>query len=349
MSISFADSHHPRFLITRLSAVGDCIHTMPVIGALRRHFPGAYIAWATQRLSGTLLQEYPGLDQVIEVDRNWMKSPRQVRTLRRKLRSLKFDVCLDCQSLTKSSMLGWISGAKHRVGFAQPQGRELALILNNTRVAPTRSHVVERYLELTGPLGVPQSSEAHFDLAEWRHEVIDRFLRDAHLTGDFAVINPGAGWDSKLWPARRFAQVARHLGQSHQLPSAVCWAGDQERQWAEQIVAGSGGHALMAPPTTLPELASLMRQATMCVGSDTGPLHLAAAVDTPCIGLYGPTRPGACGPYGEGHINVQVYLQQGSGRERRGSRNDAMLAIEPKLVQSACDTLLQNIRSAHAA
>jgi ADP-heptose:LPS heptosyltransferase len=202
---------------------------------------------------------------------------------------------------------------------------------------------------LTGPLGLPQTDEVHFDLAEWRHDTVDRFLRDAHLTGELAVINPGAGWDSKLWPARRFAQVARHLGETHQLPTAVCWAGDQERQWAEQIVAGSGGHALMAPPTSLPELASLLRQATICVGSDTGPLHLAAAVNTPCVGLYGPTRPSVCGPFGKGHVCVQVYLQQGSGRERRGSCNDAMLAIEAKQVQAACDQLLQRIRTAHAA
>jgi ADP-heptose:LPS heptosyltransferase len=262
---------------------------------------------------------------------------------------LNFDVCLDSQSLTKSSMLGWITGARHRIGFGKPQGRELALVLNNIRVTPTRSHVVEKYLELTGPLGVPHSDEAHFDLDEGPREVIDRFLYDAHLTGDFAVINPGAGWDSKLWPARRFAKVARHLGEVHQLPTAVCWAGDEEQTWAEQIVAGSGGHALLAPPTSLPELASLMRRATICVGSDTGPLHLAAAVDTPCVGLYGPTRPSVCGPYGKRHINVQAYLQQGSGRERRGSRNDAMLAIESKLVQSACDQLLQRIRTAHAA
>lgn len=349
MSIVFADPHHPRFLITRLSAVGDCIHTMPVVGALRRQFPGAYIAWATQRLSATLLQGYPGLDQVIEVDRNWMKSPHQVRTIRRKLRSLNFDVCLDCQSLTKSAMLGWISGARHRIGFGPPQGRELSVVLNNIRVKARQSHVVEKYLELTYPLGVPQSDEVHFDLAERRHEVIDDFRRDAHLMGDFAVINPGAGWDSKLWPARRFAQVARHLGERHQVPSAVCWAGDQERAWAEQIVARSGGHALLAPPTTLSELAWLMRQATICVASDTGPLHLAAAVNTPCVGLYGPTRPNVCGPYGKGHICVQVYLQQGRGRARRGSCNDAMLAIEPTMVQAACDQLLQRIRPAQAA
>jgi ADP-heptose:LPS heptosyltransferase len=246
-------------------------------------------------------------------------------------------------------MLGWISGARHRIGFAPPQGRELALVLNNIRVKTKRSHVVEKYLELTDPLGVPQWDEVHFDLAEWRHAVIDSFLRDAHLTGEFAVINPGAGWDSKLWPARRFAQVARYLGEEHQLPTAVCWAGDRERAWADQIVAGSGGHALLAPATTLAELASLMRRATICVASDTGPLHLAAAVKTPCVGLYGPTQPHVCGPYGQGHICVQVYLQQGSGRARRGARNDAMLAIEAKQVQSACDQLLQRVRAAQAA
>ena len=346
MNVSYADPHHPRLLITRLSAVGDCIHSMPIVGAIRRKYPGAFIAWATQGLPATMLQDYPGLDQVIVVERDWLKSLKKIAATRSLLRELRLDVSIDPQSLTKSSMLGWLSGAQYRIGFDKPQGRELSLLLNNIRIAPTLPHVVDKYLQLLAPLGIEQPQSPKFEMAEWQHDTVRQFLRDAHLTGGYAVINPGAGWDSKLWPARRFGQVAKHLGTVHQLPSVIVWAGDREQAWANEIAKHSGGHGLIANSTTLPELATIMRNARLCVAADTGPLHLAAAVDTACVGLYGPTRPAECGPYGTQHISVQTHYQQGTGRQRRGSVNEAMQAIEVSQVTQACDQLLSKAQAA---
>ena len=118
----------------------------------------------------------------------------------------------------------------------------------------------------------------------------------ADLADGFAVINPGAGWPSKLWPPERFAAVARYLGHDRGLASLVVWAGPEEQAWARTIVAGSEGHARLAPPTSLVELAAVLRRARLFISSDTGPLHLAAAVDTPCVGLFGPMPAGATGP-----------------------------------------------------
>ena len=126
----------------------------------------------------------------------------------------------------------------------------------------------------------------------------------AATDGRFAVINPGAGWPSKVWPPDRFAAVA-WLGSRHAMRSLVVWAGDQERAWAEQIVAGSAGFGVLAPPTTLCQLAAVTRQAALFVGSDTGPLHIAVAVGTPCVGMFGPMPAGRNGPYGPQHIAVQ--------------------------------------------
>ena len=346
MQISYADPHHPRFLITRLSAVGDCIHSMPIIGALRRQFPGAFIAWATQGLPATLLRDYPDLDRVITVDRNWLKSFHQIKNLRRTLHELQFDVSIDPHSLTKSAMLGWLSGARCRIGFDRPQGRELSLLLNNVRFASTLPHVVDKYLELLRPLGIEQPSSPKFEMAEWQHEKVDQFLHDTHLSGEFAVINPGAGWDSKLWPAKRFGLVAKHLGRVHRLPSVIVWAGDREQILAREIAEHSGGHGLIAPSTTLPELTTLMRYSKLCVAADTGPLHLAAAVDTRCVGLYGPTLPSECGPYGPQHVSVQTCYQDGNGRQRRGADNEAMCAIRVSQVTDACDRLLVKSQAA---
>jgi lipopolysaccharide heptosyltransferase I len=334
------NSSAPRILISRLSAIGDCIHTMPLVGALRRCFPQARIAWATQAAPAALLEGYPGLDEVIVVRRDGLKSLGQLRRLRRELRSREFDIALDPQSLTKSALIGWLSGAAQRIGFAAPQGRELSLWLNNRRIEPQRDHVVERYLELLRPLVGDVELEPRFELPVRRQAAIERFLDQCAWTAGFAVINPGAGWDSKLWLPERFGQVAGYLQHVHRLPSVVVWAGAREREWAERIVAQAGATARLAPETNLPELAALMRHARLCVACDTGPLHLAAAVGTTCVGLYGSTRPSVCGPYGPSHATVQAYYQDGTSRQRRSADNDAMQAINVSMVTQACDRAL---------
>jgi ADP-heptose:LPS heptosyltransferase len=296
-----------------------------------------------------LLHNYPGLDRLIVVDRNYLKSWRELAAVRRQLRGLACDICLDPQSLTKSSVLGWLSGAKRRIGFAGPQGRELSLWLNNERVVPRRTHIVDRQMELLRPLIGDRRLEPRFELPCEHHDTIDHFLREARLEPSFAVLNPGAGWDSKLWPPDRFAQVAQYLGARHRLPSAVVWAGDRERAWAEQIVAQSAGNARLAPSTSLPELASLFRRSRLCVAGDTGPLHLAAAVGTPCVGLYGTTRPVDSGPYGPQHESVQAYFHRGTARQRRRAANEAMQAIAVAQVTKACDRILSQRRDMNAA
>jgi ADP-heptose:LPS heptosyltransferase len=153
-------------------------------------------------------------------------------------------------------------------------------------------------------------------------------------------LNVGAGWASKRWPVDRFADLARYLGERYHLPSVVVWAGDDERCSADQVIVNAGGFAHMAPATTLVELGALCQRAKLFIGCDTGPLHLAAAVGTPCIGLYGATSARRNGPYGDGHIALQKMLLTGGSRERRQADNAAMLAIEVADVCAACDELL---------
>jgi len=331
----------PRFLITRLSAVGDCIHTMPLATALRERFPAAFIAWAVQQPTATLLSGHPAVDEIVRVDRRWMKSVRGMLQVRKRLKTLNIDTVLDPQGLTKSSLLGRLSGASRRIGFAAPHGRELSRSLNRELVTARKTHVVERYLELLRPLGAERPAVRFgVPIDDAATEVMQSFAREGHLGRRFAVVNPGAGWDSKLWPAVRFGKVARFLGEEFDVPTAVTWAGPREEKWAEQIVRAGAGHAVMAPPTTLPELAALCREARLFVGSDTGPLHLAAAVGTPCIALFGPTKPEICGPYGHEHISLQAYYQDGTCRQRRGAANDAMREISVEDVCRAAERML---------
>lgn len=328
----------PRFLITRLSAIGDCIHTTPLVAAIRQRYPRAFIAWATQPGPAKLLDGMDGLDALIRIDRNWLKRPSSIRRVRRDLRAFRIDVSIDPQSLTKSSLLGWLSGARRRIGFTRGQARELSPWLNNCLVEPTFLHVVDRYLELLRPLGI-DSTHAEFCIPQPQESVttIERFLTNSSLQR-FVLLNPGAGWNSKIWPHERYARVARHLADMHRVSSVVLWAGEQEKRWATSIADQSP--AVLAPDTSLPELAELCRRADLFVGSDTGPMHLAAAVGTRCVAMYGPTHPEVCGPYGSQHCALQVYFQQGTSQQRRGDDNSAMQAISIDMVTQACDTML---------
>ncbi len=340
----------PRFLICRLSHVGDCIHTMPVANALRDQFPDALIGWAVERAAAPLLANHEAVDELIEVPRGWLKSPAAAWRLRRRLRRIKFEIALDPQSLTKSAAIGWLAGCKSRIGFAGQDGRELSKWLNNQLVPRRAPHVVDRYVELLRPLGISAPHiQFRVPINEEADVVVGQFLRQQNLLDSYAVINPGAGWDSKLWPVDRYAEVAAHLGQRWGLRSVAVWAGDREREWARQIVDGSNRQAVMAPSTSLTELASLTRGARLFVGSDTGPLHLAVAVGTRCVAMFGVTPISQCGPYGEGHVALQeVYVEQ-SSRGRRGADNSAMRAIQTDQACRACDTILADQMSERAA
>jgi heptosyltransferase-1 len=341
----------PRFLITRLSAIGDCILTMPLACALRDAFPQAWIGWLAEKGGASLLQGHPALNEVIVAPKRVLRSPGELWKLRGKLRSLRIDTTLDPQGLTKSAALAWISGARQRIGFRTPVGRELSPWLNNCLVTSRQSHVVNRYRELLSVLDVMPGA-VRFDVPRQpgATQLMNSWLAGEHLSGaPLAVINPGAGWDSKLWSTERYAAVARYLHAEFGLRTLVIWAGEREKAWAEQIVAGSGASARLAPNTSLPELAALLRHAQLFVGSDTGPLHLAAAVGVPCVGVYGPTDPAECGPFGPANRAVQTYLQTGSCRERRQAENLAMQAVTVEQVCEACHTVLKQARAQQAA
>lgn len=330
-----------RILITRLSAIGDCLQTMPLVCALRDRFPQVHIAWAVEKAAAPLVAVCTAVDQTIVVGKRLHRTPGILWQTARMLRAQRFDLTIDPQSLMKSAALARLSGARRRIGFARPQGREIAPLLNNERVACRAKHMVDRNLELLRPLGIEQPA-VHFGLniPAAAEAFAERLLTEqSALCGGFAAINPGAGWDSKRWPLERYAEVARHLSKRG-LRTLVVWGGGRERVWAEQIVAASQGEANLAPATTLLELAAVLRHARLFVGSDTGPLHLAAAVGTPCVAMFGPSQADACGPYGLHHITVQAASDISRRRRRPGADNWAMREITPAAVCDACDRQL---------
>jgi lipopolysaccharide heptosyltransferase I len=334
----------PRILIVRLSAIGDVIHGLPVLCALRAALPSAFLGWVVEGRCGDLLEGHPALDELIRIPRRWWASPREAWRLRRRLSTLRFDVAIDLQCLTKSGVAAVLSGAPRRIGKAPPHARELSRWFHNERVEVRGTHVIDHYLELLRPLGIA-SPEVRFDLPEFPGDALaaESILLGCRLSTDsFVVLNPGAGWPSKIWPAERYGALAGWLKRTHGLPSLAVWGVGDERPLAEAIVTASDGAAKLAPATSLAELAAICRRAALCVASDTGPMHLAVAVGTPTISLHGPSRSEWCGAYGPQNIRLQARYEDGSSRERRQADDSAMRAISVEMVAEACGRMLKS-------
>jgi lipopolysaccharide heptosyltransferase I len=332
-----------RVLIARLSHIGDCVLTLPMLTALRRAMPSAFIAWAVEAPSHQLLSLHRDIDELVLIPRGWMTSPRKWRSIRNELKRHRFDIAIDPQGITKSAVLGWLSGAKRRIGVTGRWGRELSVYLNNEKIEPIREHVCDRSLELLGLLGI-QEREAVFNLPVCSDSLakMKQFVQSRCSSQRFALVNPGASWPSKRWETERFAAVAQYLDETHTLKSIVTWAGQEEQDMARTIVSVAPKAAIMAPKTSLRELAALSCLSEFFVGCDTGPLHIAAAMGCRCLGLYGTTRPTESGAYGLQHIAVQKWFQSGTSRERRGADNQAMRDIQVDDVCRAVDKMIHS-------
>jgi len=330
-----------RILIVRLSAIGDCILSVPVLNSIRRNFPDARIGWVIEPASSQLIRGHSALDDMFIVSKRAFKSPHELWTLVAKLRKWKPDITLDLQGLTKSSLIAWLSGAKSRLGFHRDnfEGREMSCFLNNQLYSPESLHIVDRNLELLRLLGV-NDSKVSFDLPEQASDSIfaERTVSSLRLEGRFSIINAGAGWVSKIWPSDRYASIAKHLGTHWGMRSLVLWSGEQEKFAAEQVVAGSNGFSTLAPETTLSQLGSLIRRASLFVGSDTGPMHLSVAIGTPTIGLIGPMPIERVCPYGRNNVGIQsIRLLKGSNRK---TECVPMQSISTDEVQQACNRIM---------
>lgn len=335
------------FVIVKLSAIGDVIHGIPVAVALKRAFPGARIGWVVEGRAADVLAGHAAIDHLFRMPRGWSRSPGAIRRLRSDLRAFRADATLDLQGLLKSGLAAWLSGAARRIAHAPPESRERSWLLATHRVAATAPHVVERNLGLLAALGVAVPAPC-FDMPSWpvSRERISNWLSGAGIKGAPALINPGAGWPSKLWPEERFAAVARGLARLHGLATIVVWAGSTERAAAERIVAAADGAATLAPQTSLQDLGELCRRARIMVSSDTGPLHLAAAVGTPCVGLFGPVPASRNGPYGSGHAAVEPPPHLRPAWADRKTDTASMAGIEVAPVLAAAGGVLARTAAA---
>jgi lipopolysaccharide heptosyltransferase I len=296
-----------RILIVRLSALGDIIHALPVLFAIKRYLPSTAVDWLVEESYASILALVPELDRRIIV-RAKSQSASETGAVRfggglgylraiSFLRAQRYDAAVDLQGLIKSAVWARASGAQRVIGFARDHLREpqAASLYTETVTPPGAGHVIDKNLAVLSALDVPDTPVELRLQAAASPEVTAAIVR-AGGPRKFIVLNPGAAWPNKRWPADRFGAVAAALYRRTRLRSLVTW-GPSERTLAESVAASSGGAASLAPATSVSDLAVLLRDAAVVVSGDTGPLHIAAAMRTPLVGLYGPTWPERNGPW----------------------------------------------------
>ncbi|MEO1614724.1 MAG: glycosyltransferase family 9 protein [Planctomycetota bacterium] len=325
----------PKVLISRMSAIGDTILTLPVACALRDRYPEAEISWIVEEKSAPMVRRHVAVDRLIVLQRGWFTSLSGIRDARAQLRELNCDVALDCQGMTKSALACYLSGAPHRIGYEGKHARELSRFLTNVKVKPVFHHLTDRSLELLIPLGI-HSPAVRWDLpVEGPAKAWAERYRRTIPSSKLAIMNPGATWHSKRWLPERFGATASYLRDRYGYTTVAVWGNALDRAMASDIVSTSNGAAILAPETDLQHLAAMIETADLFVSNDTGPLHLAVAVGTRTIGLYGATKPGDSGPYGQ--TAIQLEYEAGTARQRRSASNAAMCAIGVEHVCRAID------------
>ncbi|MBS1790312.1 MAG: glycosyltransferase family 9 protein [Acidobacteria bacterium] len=305
-----------KILIVRLGAIGDVVHTLPALAALRTALPEAYLAWAVERGgSAKLLNGNPYLDELIELDlRGWRKNWKaaETRTAMRAgfsaLRNAKFDLALDFQGLLKSAAVSWLARVPRRVGFDKESLREPASRWLTTEHvwADDQDHVIKKNLRLVASLGcdVPPQFEFPINLdASDEQFAQEQWERNQ---GALAILNPGGGWPTKLWHTSEFAQIADRLWEAYGIRSAITY-GPGELTLAQMVVAQSKTGAAFPLASTLKQFWALARRAKLFLGGDTGPMHLAAAARTPIVALFGPTSARRNGPFSPNDLVVERF------------------------------------------
>ena len=289
------------FLLVRLGSLGDVIHAIPAVAALRAKYPRARIDWLVDPRYTSVLQLVEGLNAAIPIDPRG-SAGRLLRTIGQ-LRRARYDAAVDLQGLLKSAVLARSAGAHRVIGFPRAHLREpMARVWYTETPDPGRDpHVIRKNLMLIRALGV-EDLQIAFPLKMPRTVTGDMAASGFGSSG-YAVINPGAAWPNKRWPPQRFGALAVQIRERIGVRSLVLW-GPGEEDIASLVVGASRGAAELAPQTTIVDVFAITRRAKLMVSGDTGPLHIAAAVGTPVVALFGPTFAERNGPWARADITI---------------------------------------------
>ncbi len=282
-----------RFLVVRLGSLGDIVHTFPAVAALRQSFPTAEIIWLTHARYKMLVHSSGLASKIWTTETRSM--PSLMKTIR-EIRATSFDTAIDYQGLWKSASLPFLAGVKRRIGFSSESVREFGVpLLYTDRVRATSAHVADQNGELSKRAGA-KNAVANFRLdPPLHHEELSKVFLGRDME-NYVVLSPGGGWRSKCWLPERFGALCEEIFHSLSLRCLINY-GPGEEDLAAKLRAASGDAAPVLFNGELGPLMSILRAAICVVGGDTGPLHLAVALGTPVVALFGPTDPARNGPY----------------------------------------------------
>lgn len=349
-----------RILIVKLGSIGDVVHTLPSLAAIRRAVPNAELSWVVEPRAAEILRDNPFLDHLIEADtkalRRGLMSGETLRAPRQQLRRLRasaFDLALDFQGLIKSASVARLSGARRILGFSRHELREPAsrFLLTKSIAVPDKVHVIRKNLALAGgALGISIPTEAtnfEFPIGLKEEHHFEAQVASAKTDGNFAILNPSGGWPTKLWNAERFGQLADELWSNFGLKSLVAH-GPGEKELAERVENNSRTKQAYAVNLSLKGFYYLAQKARVYVGGDTGPTHIAIAARAPIVGLFGPTewwRNGS--PYPADQVVERTDIDCRVNCHRRACSNWICMDIDVERVLDAVDKRL-NQSSAYA-
>lgn len=346
-----------RFLIIRLSSIGDIVHALPAVAALGESFPGAEIHWAIEKRFAMLLEGNPYVHRVVKLDtQGWRKdllSPatlEQIAGTGRALREIPFDAAVDFQGLIKSALIARLSRSHERLGFAEYWLREPAAgILYTERVTPRgRRHVIELNFSLVERLGAAPVARQLWKFPLPRRDEDERDVEsrlDSLGAREFLVINPGGGWKNKCWAPEYYAELIRRL--EPEIAGRILLTGSpNEEPQIAKILQGASSPRAVYFPSTLLQLIALARRAQLFLGGDTGPVHLAEAVGAPVVmilnGAEPRNTPERNGPFRE--QDITVVNRSGDFRKRRNRNADYLRDVS---VDSVLAAIRQRLARAH--
>lgn len=334
-----------RLLIVKPSSLGDVVHALPTLSALRRQFPSARLSWLVKREWTDVLEGNPDLDEVLPVDLSAKGWPAAIRAVR----AGRFDLVVDLQGLLRSAVLGWTSGSAVRVGFTNGREGSPWFYTHRVPVPDAPMHAVDRYLLIARFLGAepekPDPSAFPLPRDPAAEARVETLLAAAGVQAGtmLAALNPSARWMTKRWPAESFAAVGDWLHQEG--VRVVVIGGREERPVGEAVMRAMHGAPIdLAGKTTMKELIALLRRLRVFITNDSGPMHLAAAAGTPVIALFGPTDPARTGPYGAGHTVLRSGVPCSPCFSRRCANAvelECLTTIRPQDVIDAATKLLK--------
>jgi heptosyltransferase I len=298
-----------KILVVKPSSLGDVVHSLPFLNSLKTRFPNAEVHWVIAKGLEGLLECHPMVDRLTIINKDmWKKlskatdTIKEVKRLFRDLRREQYDLAVDLQGLFRSGIITMATRAPVRIGFSE--AREGSSLFYNVKVQGGKDvHAVERYMKIAGALGCNEKDILFpFPSCNSRMKNIEDITSGMK---EYAVIVPGARWETKIWAAENFGRLASLLPLS-----SLVIGSKSDANIAERVVRTSQGKAInLAGKTGLKELIEVMRHARIVISNDSGPMHIAAGFQVPVVAIFGPTSPVRTGPYGKGHIVIKSDLE----------------------------------------